>query len=106
MKRRIYTAGKSILRILETYNDEIGNAKTREISEDSVAELQDIIASADTRIDLFRLLSDFMNECPDSVTASDAYRDVTATTPETSPWNPNASTTAVPNDFVIRMDSV
>ena len=58
------------------------------------------------RPSLFRVLSDFMSECPDSVTASDAYRDVTPTIPETSPWNPNASTTAVPKDVVIRMDSI
>jgi hypothetical protein len=58
------------------------------------------------RPSLFRLLSDFMSECPDSVTASDAYRDVTPAMPKTNPWNPNASTTTVPKDFVIRMDSV
>jgi hypothetical protein len=47
-----------------------------------------------------------MSECPDSVTASDACRDMTSTIPETSPWNPNARTSALPKDFVRRMDSV
>jgi len=53
---------------------------------------------------LLRGLSDFMDEFPEAITASDAYRATTFNGALSNPWNPITSMSPAPKDLLITME--